>query len=150
MTTDPKALLKALKGMKPGTPLTPDGPCGGLYALMSSPGESTIITTGKEYTIVLIDHYDSLQNIAWDRYGWNIDTDGDRTTITVFVPQEDAPYTIKLSLHHSIDENMRFLHYLKSKRTLDMHLLSILHGELVKEGSYRFTVPETVASLIET
>ncbi len=138
-------IIRTVEKLPKGSTLPKEGPCLVLYAKVNSPGDTVILKGKKEYALVHFDYDAEYLDLDEKKCGWQVATEGSRTAVTMIFNQAGSPYVMSLSLHHSLDENMQFLDYLKSGKPVTVYFLSFIYGEIVKEKTSRLKMPKNAA-----
>ncbi|MBN1531708.1 MAG: hypothetical protein JXA20_03515 [Spirochaetes bacterium] len=131
-----------------GGRLPQEGPCTILYTKVYSPGDAIVLRGKRGYAVLFFDLEEELQSLETGRCGWHVESQGFRTTVTMIFTQRGEPQAVNLSMHHSLEDNVRFLEFLKKKRRLTVYFLSISGGEIRKFSSGNYRLPKELAASI--
>jgi hypothetical protein len=143
------AILKEFRKLADGRPLPRDGACGFFYETFTYAGETIPLNVGKEYAFFHIEHDDILQEILAGRPIVGIETGGERVFLSIVFKTGEILNRIYLTFDLSRGDRVRILRNIRDRESIEINLLNMVYGEIVKEKTLSVPIPGNILAEIK-
>jgi hypothetical protein len=130
---DYTGIIKEFKKQKYGEPLPREGACTFFYNYFAYAGETISLKYKNEYVIFHIETDDIIQEILAGTPTVHIVTDMERKIISLLFKTGEIINRIQLTIDVNNRESLQLLMFLKKKKKIEINLLNLVYGEIVKE-----------------
>jgi hypothetical protein len=143
------AVLKEFRKLKMGTPLPRQGACGFFYDAFSYAGETIPLSSGKEYAFFHIEHDDVMQEILSGTPVVGIEAGSDKVFLSIVFKTGETLNRIYLNFELSHAGSARILRSILERKSVEINLLNMVYGEIVKEKTLSVPMPGTILAEIK-
>lgn len=143
-------VLKAFKKVKTGESLPRDGACAYFYSHVTYAGQTLALPEGRRFRFFHVEHDDVIGEIVEGTPSWHVANEEDRAIVSiVFSLPERTMNRVELNLDATGGNSLRILEFLSKAKNIDLHLLALLYGGIVREASLTLPVPAGVREALQ-
>jgi hypothetical protein len=146
---DYTAVIKEFKKQKFGEPLPREGACAFFYNYFAYAGETISLKYKNEYVFFHIENDDVIREILSGTPSVHIGTDMERRTISLLFKSGEFLNRIQLTIDVNNRESLQLLMFLKNKKKIEINLLNLVYGEIVKEKRLVIPIPKDILEEIK-
>jgi len=139
---DYSAVIKEFKKQKFGEPLPRKGACAFFYNYFAYAGETISLKYKNEYVFFHIENDDVIQEILSGTPSVHIGADMERKIISLLFKSGEILNRIQLTIDVNNRESLQVLMFLKNKKKIEINLLNLVYGEIVKEKTLFIPIPK--------
>lgn len=143
------AVIKEFRKTAVGSPLPRDGACAYFYNTFTYAGETIPLQSGKEYAFFHIEHDDVLQEILAGTPAVGVEANSERVILSIVFKTGNALNRIYLTFDPSHGDSLRILRSILDRKSIEINLLNMVYGEIVKEKPLGITIPENIMAEIK-
>ena len=143
------SLFREFRKLEVGSPLPRDGACGFFYQAFTYAGETVPLSTGKEYAFFHIEHDDVLQEILSGTPSVGVEAGSDRVFLSIVFKTGEILNRIYLNFDLSHAHSARLLRHILDRKSVEISLLNMVYGEIVKEKTLSIPIPGNVLAEIK-
>ncbi len=140
-------ILNEFLKLEYGHALPRDGALAFFYESAVESGSIFYLRGGERFHVFYADYESSIEPLDAAKYGWHAEDGAGICTLTLIHEVEGSQFNIFIILSKKNPENMEFLKQLEEKRTVTVHYLALLYGELYKSKSIEYAIPERLLPL---
>jgi hypothetical protein len=142
-------ILREFERIQEDSPLPRKGPMSVFYDTFIDRENSLLLESGGSYHVFYFNSHDTIESITDDAPGFIFEKKGALLLcLIIFNPGGDQ-ITSYLPFDLKDDTHVAFLHALKRSRTIQLHFITMLYGDLHRMKSLTLEVPELVLKDIE-
>ncbi|MBN1495378.1 MAG: hypothetical protein JXA07_01325 [Spirochaetes bacterium] len=143
------AAIRDFKKLKEGDPLPREGACGFFYGHFIYAGETLPVRYNGKYILFHIENDDVIQELAAGAPSWHIGLDEDMALVTILFKTGTIINHIQLPLDHARQESSELLKFLKNSDKIEINLLNLVYGKIIKEKSLAIPIPGAIKEEIK-
>jgi hypothetical protein len=143
------ALFREFRKLPDGSPLPREGACGFFYKTFSYAGETIPLSSGKEFSFFHIEHDDVLQEILTGTPIVGIESGSGRIILSIVFKAGETLNRIYLNFDLSHADSARILRHILDRKRVEINLLNMVYGEIVKEKALSVPIPGNVLAEIK-
>lgn len=143
------AIIKEFRKTAVGSPLPRDGACALFYNTFTYAGETIPLKSGKEYAFFHIEHDDILQEILDGTPTVGIEAGSERVFLSIIFKTGNALNRIYLTFDLSCGDSLRILRSILDRKSIEINLLNMVYGGIVKEKTLVISIPDTLLAEIK-
>jgi hypothetical protein len=143
------AVVKEFRKTAIGSPLPRDGACAFFYNTFTYAGETLPLQSGKEFAFFHIEHDDVLQEILAGTPAIGIEADSERVFLSIVFKTGNVLNRIYLTFDPTRGDSLRILRSILDRKCIEINLLNMVYGEIVKEKSLVIKIPENILAEIK-
>ena len=136
--------INAFMNIPYGEPIPEEGPCFFFYSYINAGGETFIINAGEKFEMFNVNHDHIISTLDFDKYTWDISINGETIVLTLILKWEDDFETLNFKFSRNNYNSTRMLNLIKEKKEITIHFLNLLYGQLIKEKSNTFRLPDEI------
>lgn len=140
-------ILNEFLKLEYGGPLPREGALAFFYESTVESGAIFYLRGGERFHVFYADYESSIEPLDAAGYGWHAEDGAEICTLTLIHEVEGSQFNIFIILSKRDPENREFLKQLKETRTVIIHYLALLYGELYKSKSIEYAIPERLLQL---
>ena len=146
---DYSAVIKEFNKLKEGDPLPREGPYMLFYDYFTYAGETISLRHKKGFVFFHIENDDVIQELLSGTPSVRIGTDMERRIISLLFKSGDILNRIQITLDVNNTESRELLTYLTDKKKIEINLLNMVYGNIVKEKSLVIPIPKDILGAIK-
>ncbi len=143
------AVIKEFRKTAVGSPLPRDGAGAFFYNAFTYAGETIPLKSGKEYAFFHIEHDDILQEILDGTPTVGIEAGSERVFLSIIFKTGNALNRIYLTFDLSRGDSLRILRSILDRKSIEINLLNMVYGGIVKEKTRVISIPDTLLAEIK-
>ncbi len=147
---DLDVVLKGFKKAKEGEPLPRDGACAYFYSHVTYAGQTLALPEGRRFRFFHVEHDDVIREIVEGTPSWHVAVEEERAVVSILFSRPGGMMNrVELSLDPKGGKSLRILEFLSKAKNIDIHLLALLYGGIVREASLTLPVPAGVRDALQ-
>ena len=143
------AILKEFRKIAVGRPLPRDGACGFFYETFTYAGETIPLNADKDYAFFHIEHDDVVQEILAGRPVVGIEIGGERMFLSIVFKIGETLNRTYLTFDLFHEDSIRILRHICDRKCIEINLLNMVYGEIVKEKTLSVSIPGNILAEIK-
>jgi len=143
------AAVREFNKLKEGDALPREGACASFYGHFTYPGETLPVQDKGRYIIFHLENDDVVQELAAGAPSWHVGLDEDTALVTILFKTGTIINHIQLPLDPGRQESAEILKFLTNSNTIEIHLLNLVYGKIVKEKSLAIPIPGDIKEEIK-
>ncbi len=145
---DIPGIIREFRRVKEGDPLPREGACSYFYSRLSDAGQTIVLRDGRACRFFHLEHDDAIQEILSCSPTWHVGIEGTMAMITLLFTSGNVMNRIGIILDESDPNSGRILHFLKRAKKVEVTLLALLYGGIVREKTLVVPVPKEVRTTL--
>jgi hypothetical protein len=138
------AVIKEFRKTAVGSPLSRDGACSFFYNTFTYAGETIPLQSGKDFAFFHVEHDDILQEILDGTPAVGIEAGSERVFLSIIFKTGNALNRIYLTFDLSRGDSLRILRSILGRKSIEINLLNMVYGGIVKEKTLVISIPDTL------
>lgn len=143
------SVIREFRKIPEGKPLPRDGACSYFYKIFTYAGESLPLKSRKDYAFFHLEHDDVVQEILEGTPVVGIEAGSERVFLSVVFKTGSVLNRINLPFDLSNDGSLRILRSILERKSIEINLLNLVYGEIVKEKTLLVSLPENILADIK-
>ncbi|MBN2077979.1 MAG: hypothetical protein JW838_03380 [Spirochaetes bacterium] len=143
-------VLKEFRKVKRGEPLPREGACAYFYTHVTYAGQTIAIEDGRRFRFFHVEHDDIIREIIEGTPSWHVAIEEERTVVSIlFTLPGGLMNRMEMALDATNRNSLRILEFLSEAKHVDIHLLALLYGGIVRDATLTIQVPGEVRHSLE-
>ncbi|MBN2158439.1 MAG: hypothetical protein JW807_03515 [Spirochaetes bacterium] len=146
---DYSPVIREFKMIRMGDPVPREGACSFFYQHLTYAGQTLALNDGRKYYFFHVENDDVVQEILSGVASWQVFTDDGRIIVSILFKTGKAINRIQLTIDPNISESARILKFLRGQKKIEINVLNMVYGHIVKEKTISVQMPKNIADKIK-